>query len=397
MKNIGYKKHKDIAENNIRKKNGKYYDLCKDSLVNVGKNKLSQKQFLHLFKRFRIRFNLTPQCNLWCIFCSNEGSSYATKHQKSADIKKIISLSNILIKNTPIQSIEFSGGEPTIHSDFISKDFKLIKWTKKHPQIKFAIHSNGVLLTPEVIDQIKDNFFKIGLSIHSVNYKTWNKITNFKNYFTQTQQKEKFKRLMTNIDYIAKCNIGEKIFIKSVVIRGINDSEKELKDLLDFCTKKGFHPKFFEFEPQYKEQEKYVVGRKELFSKLEKLGCHFTVDTPRENDPKNYIPSVNFDYEPRKNPKKGLHSIFGCGEEGACKSCYINLPIFIKATEDGKGLYIKPCSTLDTRFDLSWAIKTKNEKEVLNLFKMAREYLMLMPGLGINEWNKEDEFKIDFT
>ena len=391
-------KTKDAAEFNIRKKDGKYYDLCQDSLVNKGVTRLTDSQFLDLFSRYRPRFNLTSQCNVWCIFCSNEGSSYSTKCKGSiAKIDLITKLSDILIENTPVQSIEFSGGEPTIHPDFITGKYELINWTKKHPQIKFAIHSNGIMLTPEVIDQIKDNFFKIGISIHSVNFKTWNKITNLKNFFNQKDQRAKFKKLMGNIDHLSKCDIGHKVFLKSVVIRGINDSERELKDLLDFCAKNGFHPKFFEFEPQYKEQEKYVVERKEFFGKLEKLGCKFSSDTPKSNLTETYIPSVNFDYKAEQGTPRGLHSIFGCGDLGACKSCYINLPIFIKPTEDSKGLYIKPCSTLDTRFDLTWAIEKGDVRQVLDLFRMSREYLMLMPGLGIGDWNKEEEYKIDFT
>lgn len=389
---------KDIAEFNIRKKNGNYYDLCQDSLVNKGIKRLTDDQFIELSKKFRLRFNLTSQCNLWCIFCSNEGSTYSTKCQRSlAKINLITELSDILIKNTPVQSIEFSGGEPTIHPDFTTGEYKLINWTKKYPQVKFSIHSNGIMLTPAVIDQIKENFFKIGLSIHSVNFETWNKITNLKNYLTKKQQLINFKKLMKNIDYLSKCKIGNKVFIKSVVIRGINDSEKELNDLLELCVQRGFHPKFFEFEPQYKGQEKYVVNRKELFGKLEKIGCKFSPDTPKDNLTENYIPSVNFDYKVELGTPKGLHSIFGCGDSGACKSCYINLPFFIKPTEDCKGLYIKPCSPLDTRFDLTWAIENGDQKQILDIFKMSREYLMLTPGLGINGWNKEEKYKIDFT
>lgn len=389
---------KDVAEFNIRKKNGNYYDLCKDSLVNKGIKRLTDEQFLSLFKKFRLRFNLTSQCNIWCIFCSNEGSAYSAKCQKSlAKIDLITKLSDILIKNTAVQSIEFSGGEPTIHPDFTSGEYKLINWTKKHPLIKYAIHSNGIMLTPPVIDQIKDNFFKIGLSIHSVNFETWNKITNLKDFFTRKQQLLKFEKMMENIEYLSKCKIGYKVFIKSVVIRGINDGEKELSDFLEFCAQRGFHPKFFEFEPQYTEQEKYVVKRKEFFEKLEKLGCKFSADTPRNNLADSYIPSVNFDYKKEQGTPKGLHSIFGCGDSGACKGCYINLPIFIKPTEDCRGLYIKPCSPLDTRFDLTWAVENGDVKQILDLFKMSREYLMLTPGLGINGWNKEEEYKIDFT
>jgi len=225
---------------------------------------------------------------------------------------------------------------------------------------------------------------------------TWNKITNFNNRGNLNQQHLKFDSVMKNLEFMAQAGISHKVFVKSVVIRGINDSNEELHDFLEYCSLYGFHPKFFEFEPQYPEQEQYVVGRKELFAKLEDLGCRFSDDAPRHNNKQTYIPSVNFEYKTEIGTPKGLHSIFGCGDEGACKSCYINLPIFIKPHEDGNGLYIKPCSPIETRFDLTQALRTNNEKQILDIIRMSREYLMLMPGLGINKWNKEENFNIDF-
>jgi molybdenum cofactor biosynthesis enzyme MoaA len=312
------------------------------------------------------------------------------------DIDLAIKLSDILIEHAGLRSIDFSGGEPTTHDDFVTKKYKLLKWTKTHPEVNFAIHSNGIMLKPEVVNQLKGSFAKIGISLHSPNFETWNKLTNRKGGFPENAQKTKFKQLMSNIDYMVKIGIGNKVFIKSVIVRGYNDSEEELRAFLDFCAERGLHPKFFEFEPQYKDQEKYVVGRKELFEKLEKTGCSFGEDTPRHNDPNTYIPGVNFEYKANEGAKMGLHSIFGCGDKVACQTCYMYLCMFVKATEDGKGMYLKPCPVLDTRFDLSMAVKSGNVKQVLETVKKSREYLMLAPGMGIKEWNKEDEFKIDF-
>ena len=393
----GDRKESDIAQINIRTKNGKLYDLEEDSLVKRGVRTLTDEQFRGLFKKYRLRFNLTPQCNLWCVFCSNEGLNYAAKGNKPMNIDLAIKLSDILLQNTELHAIDFSGGEPTIHQDFVGGEFKLAKWTRKYPQVSFAIHSNGIMLKPRVIDEIKDSFSKIGLSIHSVNFDTWNKITNLKNYFSKEVQKIKFKQLMDNIDYLSQNKLGDKVFLKSVVVRGYNDSEKELRDFLDFCAKRGFHPKFFEFEPQFKEQEKYVVGRKEFFNKLEQIGCTFSSDVPRHNDPNTYIPGVNFEYKAKNGAKMGLHSIFGCGDKAACETCYMYLCLFVKPTEDGKGIYLKPCTIMDTRFDLTWALIKNDVKQVLDIFKMSREYLMLTPGMGANDSNKEQEFKIDFT
>ena len=128
---------------------------------------------------------------------------------------------------------------------------------------------------------------------------------------------------------------------------------------------------------------------------MKKLGCEFSDDVPINNNEDVYIPSVNFVSNREKSFPMGLHSILGCGGEGACKSCYIYLPIFIKPELNGKGLYIKPCPPLNTRFDITRALRNRDDKQVLELIKLSREYLMLMPGLGIKNWIKQDETNYD--
>lgn len=384
------------AEATVRKKNGKYYDFMEESLVSKGVDRLTDKEFMNLMGKLRLRFTLTPQCNSWCIFCSGEGLDFESRKNRPINIDYVIKLSDILLKTTPLKSIDFTGGEPTLHPDFVKGDYKLIRWIRKHPDIRFALHSNGISLNENIIDNIKDCFSRIGISIHSVNYETWKKITNLNCFFSENHQRKKFNDLMKNIDYLARQNISEKVFLKSVVVRGFNDSRKELKDFLEFCSKYGFHPKFFQFEPQFPEQKNFVVDRKEFFNTLESVGCKFSKDAPRNNNPNEYIPNTTFEYKSDNGTLIGLHSIFGCGDKAACESCYMYLCMFVKPTDDGSGLYLRPCAPIDTRFDLTWALKKNDTDQIVKLFKLSREYLMLAPGKDINDWNKKSKYKEDF-
>ncbi len=383
-------KCKEEAEATIRKtKEGKYLNLLKTSLVAKGHKKLTRKQLNNILKKTRLRFSLTPKCNLWCIFCSNEGASYSDKKYNHADIDLVIKLSEMMLKASSVRAIDFSGGEPTIHPDFQGKKFKLLKWTKKHPEVRFAIHSNGIELKRSIIDGIKENFSRIGVSVNSFNFETWNKMTNLNKIFSPQIQKEKYTRLMENLNYLAEQSIGHKVFVKSVIMRGINDTEPEIEFFLQKCSEYGFHPKFFQFEPQYREQRKYVVGRDEFFTKLKRIGCKFETVTSEGNKEHVYIPSINFQY---KDAPLGVHSFFGCGLKKACDSCYDIACSFIKPTKDGRGLYLKPCLVTDTKIDLTHATRTNDHQQLLSLFKMAREYLMLPPGIGTTGWGKESEF-----
>ncbi len=392
MKNIN-KLIKDEASATVRRdEDGCYFDLSKKCLTNFGKKQLNHEQLMNLFSKLRLRITLTPKCNQWCIFCSNEGLGYETRCNNEADINLVIKLCDMILKTTPLKSIDFSGGEPLLHSDFNENIFKLVDWTKKYPRIRFSLHTNGLNLNPDILNKIKNNFARIGITINSTNFSTWNKMTNLRDKFPLRAQKLKFKNLLENLEYLSKQGIGEKVFLKSVVMKGINDGEKELKKFLELCRKYNFHPKFLEFEPQYKDQKKFIVGRKELFSKLKKLGCEFFPKTPYHNNSNCYIPSVNFIY---KETPIGLHSIFGCGKEVVCRCCYDFLCMFVKPHKDGSGLYLKPCSVLDTRIDLTHTIRTTNHNQLLDLFKISREYLMLAPGSGISGWNKDPRFKYE--
>jgi len=382
---------KNEAEATIKKdEGGKYIDRYETSLAKEGVVKLTDSQMNDLLKTLRLRISLSPNCNLQCFFCSNEGACYSSKNFAPPNINKVISLCDMLLKNTPLFQIDFSGGEPLLHPDFVNKKYTLIKWMKKYPKARFSLQTNGINLTPDLIDIVKNTFSRIGISIHSTNFETWNKITNPSNLIPIKLQKEKFSQLMNNLGYLSKQNINERVFLKSVIVRGMNDSEEELKLFLELCKKLNFHPKFLQFDPQYPSQKKLQVKRKELFEKLQKLDVSFDKNTPFHNDPNTYIPGVNFRYN--KTPM-GIHSIFGCGDFAACKACYNFLCMFVKFSQEGSRVYLKPCSVLDTQIDLTHAIETNNVEQLFALFKLSREYLMLAPGLGTCGWNKEEEYE----
>lgn len=363
-------------------------DISKEALTRKGITTLTVDQMMELFEKIRLRFALTPQCNLWCFFCSNEGLGYDTKRNRPADIELTIALSDMLLGHTPLKSIDFSGGEPTLHPDIAKGTYELIEWTRTHPETRFSFHTNGILLTPELVDEIAPHFARIGVSVHSVNYATWNRMTNCKG-MPESVQRRNWAQLQRNLEYLAKQGIGKKVFMKSVVIRGFNDSEAELKAFLDASARCGFHPKFLQFESQYDYQVDLQVGRKELFEKLESVGCKFPADAPRHNDPNTYIPATLFTSIGAKGAERGMHVILECGTPAACGTCYEFLCFFTKPTDDGKGLYLKPCSVHDTRFDLTEAIEARDIERVIDTFKASREYLMTRPGLGTSSWGRE--------
>jgi len=378
------------AERTVWKnENGEYKDLNEKRKKSGESRHLSTPELMDILKNVRLRHYLTPKCNLECFFCSNEGLGYNTKNNLPARVDLVTKLSDIVIENTPIRGIDFGGGEPLLHPDFMKKEYVITDYVKSHPEIKFAIHTNGVLLTPSHIEKIAPSFSRIGVSVNSVNFKSWNKITNFTGKHGEKEQRQKFNQLKDNLEYLAEKSVGDKVFMKAVIIKGVNDSDEEIYDFLETSHKHGFHPKFLQFEPQFDYQRNMVVSREDFLNTLERVGCKIPEGTPRKHDEMDYCPTITFNYG-KTNAKTGLHSIIGCGETGACVACTTYICIYIKPTENGEGLYIKPCSVLDTRFDLTHAIKNDDKKQVVELIRLSREYLLLAPGLGSTSWNKED-------
>ena len=133
----------------MKDRDGSYIDRYADSLTKEGISKLTSEQMEDLFKKLRLRISLSPNCNLACLFCSNEGSCYASKKDSAPDLKKILKLCDMLIKNTQLRQIDFSGGEPLLHPDFLEEKYELIEWTKKYPDVRFSLHTNGINLSPK--------------------------------------------------------------------------------------------------------------------------------------------------------------------------------------------------------------------------------------------------------
>ena len=62
---LGFKNTpKDVAEFNIRRKDGKYYDISQDSLVDQGITRLTDEQFLQLLASFLLEI----VCILFLLF-----------------------------------------------------------------------------------------------------------------------------------------------------------------------------------------------------------------------------------------------------------------------------------------------------------------------------------------
>lgn len=319
-----------------------------------------------ILKLYPLRVSLTDFCNLACFFCSNEGMDLECRNKAFININDFKYLLTVCKKNG-LKTLALTGGDPTLHPQIQD----ILSIVNKAKIEKTFFHTNGILLTKEIIDQFLIHFSKVAVSIHTTNYQTWKRLTN--------GSEKQFKSLMKNLDYLGKlANRGKiKVEIKIVPVKGINDSLKGLAELLDFCSQRNFYFKFLNFEPIIESHLKYQLDLTEIINKIIKLGgC--PLDKPvlfrGQND---YLPMNWFEYK----RIKGVVIKIGCGEKEVCAACYKSNEIFVNPNME-----IKPCHANTFVLPLSEAIKKKNEKDICRLIVKSRDFLKKTPGVNASYW-----------
>lgn len=115
------------------------YDIKKHHFV---KSK-DYSDVISLEKPLSVSLQITRECNLKCVYCSETGS---IPNPKLNDLKTMIN--NLMA----INRIIVTGGEPLLSSDLI----QTLKLIKKSGVSNVAISTNGTLITEDLIEKIRD-------------------------------------------------------------------------------------------------------------------------------------------------------------------------------------------------------------------------------------------------
>lgn len=111
---------------------------------------------------------ITEHCNLRCTYCCYSGNyvNNRTHSMKSMVVEDIDSIYEFIDKASPERNIRISfyGGEPLLNYALIQYAVEL-GYTKWGEKVTFSISTNGVLLTPIVIDWIIANNIELAISI----------------------------------------------------------------------------------------------------------------------------------------------------------------------------------------------------------------------------------------
>jgi len=327
----------------------------------MNKEAITLKYYLNYLP---LRIAVTDYCNLKCFFCSNEGMPLCNKNKTHININELKYLVKSLA-NEGLKNVSITGGEPTLHPQII----EIINFLNKFNFKNLFFHTNGINLTEKLVKKLSEGFTKIAISLHSANFKTWQKLTG--------GTKKQFKILISNLKMISKFSDRPLIELKYVPIKGYNDSEKEFKSFLELCNSFKFKFKFLNFEPIIQEHQGLEIPFEKIKETLIKIGCKFLGNDKYFRDQNRYLPIKKFKY---KNIF-GVAIEIGCGDPKVCKECYRVNEIFISPE-----MKIKPCHISDYQIDLKKFVNQKEKKKIFQTIVHSREFLFSAPGSGSRIW-----------
>ncbi len=247
-----------------------------------------------------IRLSITDVCNFKCGYCLPNGY----KIDKS-DNRTFINTDEIgrlakALSQLGVSKIRLTGGEPTVRKDF----FEIIKIIKENSGIKKTVITTNGYRLDKIANDIKNSGLDgINISIDSLNAETFKKITGH----------DRLEEILRGIKNLQKLNF-KNIKINAVLLKGVNDSEKDFNDWAEFVKNNEIDFRYIELMQTGDNLDyfnKYHVPAKKFTDYLNKNNWVIQTFGKDSGPSKNYL-----------NPKfKGKFGVIAPYSKDFCKSC----------------------------------------------------------------------------
>ena len=247
-----------------------------------------------------IRLSITDVCNFKCGYCLPNGYQIdKSDNRKFLKLKEIGRLTKAL-SELGVSKIRLTGGEPTVRKDF----FDIIKVIKESSGIKkTVITTNGYHLDKIASKINASGLDGINISIDSLNREIFKSITSH----------DRLPEILKGIEKLKKMNF-QNIKINAVLLKGINDSEKDFDQWAKFIEKNEINFRYIELMQTGDNLhyfKKYHVSATKFTNYLNKNNWIIQTFGRDAGPAKNYL-----------NPKfKGKLGIIAPYSKDFCKSC----------------------------------------------------------------------------
>jgi cyclic pyranopterin phosphate synthase len=167
-----------------------------------------------------IRLSITDVCNFKCGYCLPDGYQKDKSDNRTFLAYEEIGRLAKGLSELGVCKIRLTGGEPTVRKDF----FDIVKIIKNNSGIKkTVITTNGYRLEQIANQIVNSGLDGINISIDSLNRETFKNVTGH----------DRLPEILKGIEKLQKLNF-KNIKINAVLLKGINDSEKDFNEWSNF-------------------------------------------------------------------------------------------------------------------------------------------------------------------
>ena len=247
-----------------------------------------------------IRLSISDVCNFKCGYCLPDGYKIDKSDNRTfINIEEIGRLTRAL-SELGVSKIRLTGGEPTVRKDF----FEIIKIIKENSGIKKTVITTNGYRLDKIANAIKNSGLDgINISIDSLNAETFKKITGH----------DRLEEILRGIKNLQKLNF-KNIKINAVLLKGVNDSEKDFNDWAEFVKKNEIDFRYIELMQTGDNLDyfnNYHVPAKKFTDYLNNNNWVIQTFGKDSGPSKNYL-----------NPKfKGKFGVIAPYSKDFCKSC----------------------------------------------------------------------------
>lgn len=284
-----------------------------------------------------LRISVTDKCNLRCIYCMPEKGIQFTKEEVLMTDAEILQLVKYMAK-LGIEKVRITGGEPFARRGIIQliSDIKSIRGIKE-----VCVTTNGILIEDKINELKNAGLDGINISLDTLDSEKYKMLT----------RGGEMSKVLKSID--EALNVGIKVKLNSVIIKGIN--EDEVLDLIKLTSNKKIDVRFIELMPIGQANDFKAVTNYEI---RELIKLNFKVEET-DKEKKNLGPAKYIK----------IHGFMGkVGFISAMSNCFCSECNRIRLTSEG---FLKQCLNFNYGINIKDVMRSGMEEEdILNLIKL---------------------------
>ena len=247
-----------------------------------------------------IRLSISDVCNFKCGYCLPDGYKIDKSDNRTFITKEEIGRLAKALSELGVSKIRLTGGEPTVRKDFLD----IIEIIKKNSGIKKTVITTNGYHLDKIAKQIKNSGLDgINISIDSLNPKIFEQVTGH----------DRLQEILNGIEKLQKLKF-KNIKINAVLLKGVNDTEKDFEDWANFIKKNKIDFRYIELMQTGDNLDyfkNYHISANKFVEYLNKNNWVIQTFGKDSGPSKNYI-----------NPEyKGRFGVIAPYSKDFCKSC----------------------------------------------------------------------------